>query len=197
MYLDLTLSISMDDPFVSLANMDQASLMSVGHIGTHLDTYLQTAIPPEFCVRPGKVFDLRPLAGRDADLSVLGDQTVDKGDFVIFCTGQLARYGYSTREYFTGSEFSQLSWELADHLISRQVSFIGVDAGGARQGDDHQILDHRAEDNGVYIIENIANVPRLVDEAAGHGFRVITGWTGLRGFSGLSCRVVAEFESDA
>ncbi|WP_144141097.1 cyclase family protein [Paraburkholderia sp. BCC1884] len=188
---DLTLSIDMNDPVVGKANMDQHSFMSAGHIGTHLDTYLQSTIPPEFCVRKGKVYDATAFAGRDVDLSVLDRQPPEAGDFAIFHTGFLEKYSYGTREYF--KDHPQLSWELIDHLIEKGVSFIGIDAAGVRRGDEHGVADRRAEEGGVYIIENLANIGRLAHSAKEGDFKVFTGWTGLRGFSGLSCRVIADF----
>ncbi|RKP57807.1 cyclase family protein [Pararobbsia silviterrae] len=187
---DLTLSIDMHDPVVGKANMDQHSFMSAGHIGTHLDTYLQTPIPPEFCVRNGKVYDATAFGSADVDLSVLDGQPVEAGDFAIFHTGFLEKHPYGTREYF--KDHPQLSWALIDHLIQRGVSFIGIDAAGVRRGDEHGVADRRAEEGGVYIIENLANIGGLARAAQAGSFRVFTGWTGLRGFSGLSCRVIAD-----
>lgn len=191
MLYDLTLSIDMNDPVVGKANMDQHSFMSAGHIGTHLDTYLQTPIPPEFCVRRGKVFDATAFEGCDVDISVLGDQSVEAGDFAIFHTGFLDKHGYGTREYF--KDHPQLSWELINHLIEAGVSFMGIDAAGVRRGDEHGVADRRAEAGGVYIIENLANIGVLAQAAHDSDFKVFTGWTGLRGYSGLSCRVIADF----
>jgi kynurenine formamidase len=128
----------------------------------------------------------------DIDRSVLGDHTVEQGDFVIFFTGFLALHGYGTPEYFNAHP--QLSWDLIDHLIDREVSFIGIDAAGVRRGDEHGVADRRAETGGTYIIENIDRVDLLSKAAATHDFKVFTGWTGLQGFSGLSCRVIADME---
>ncbi|MDR5761408.1 cyclase family protein [Caballeronia sp. LZ035] len=191
MLYDLTLSIDMNDPVVGKANMDQHSFMSAGHIGTHLDTYLQSPIPPEFCVRQGKVYDATRFAGRDVDLSVLEGQPAEAGDFAIFHTGFLEKHRYGTREYF--KDHPQLSWELIDHLIGAGVSFLGIDAAGVRRGDEHGVADRRAEEGGVYIIENLNNIGELARAAQDGDFRIFTGWTGLRGFSGLSCRVIADF----
>lgn len=150
MLLDLTLSIEMNDPVVGKANMDQNSFMSAGHIGTHLDTYLQSDIPLDYHARRGRVFDASAFAEKDIDSSVLIDQPVLAGDFVIFHTGFLDRFPYGTREYFR--DHPQLSWELIDLLIAKKVSFIGIDAAGVRRGEEHGMADRKSEGAGVYII---------------------------------------------
>ncbi len=195
MFLDLTLSIAMDDPVVGKASMDQNSFMSAGHVGTHLDSYLQTEIPTEFHSRPGKVVDATRYAdaGIDVGIDALATQTIERGDFVIFRTGHLGRTSYGTRDYF--ERHPQLSWEVIDFLIAREISFIGIDAAGVRRGDEHGVADRRAEDRGTYIIENIANVDQLWASASDRSFNVFTGWTGLKGFSGLQCRIIAAIPS--
>lgn len=190
MLLDLTLSIEMNDPVVGKANMDQNSFMSAGHIGTHLDTYLQSDIPLAYHARRGVVLDARGFGEADIDTSVLPDGAVEAGDFVIFHTGFLERFPYGTREYFR--DHPQLSWALIDLLIDKKVSFIGIDAAGVRRGEEHGVADRKSEGGGVYIIENLANTTALSEAAGDRSFKVFTGWTGLKGYSGLSCRVIAE-----
>jgi kynurenine formamidase len=193
MLLDLTLTIDMNDAVVGKANMDQHSFMSAGHIGTHLDTYLHIPIPTEFYQRKGKVYDATAFTNRDVDLSVLEGNPAEAGDFAIFNTGFLDKFPYGTREYF--KDHPQLSWELIDHLIKAKVSFIGIDAAGVRRGDEHGLADRRSEEGGVYIIENLNNIGKLRDAMVSRDFKIFTGWTGLKGFSGLSCRVIADVEA--
>jgi len=193
MLIDLSLHIDMNDPVVGKANMDQHSFMSAGHIGTHLDTYLQTPIPIDYHSRVGKVYDASQFRDKEVDLSVLDANPPEKGDFVIFHTGFLGEYSYGTREYF--KQHPQLSWELIDHLIAQEVSFIGIDTAGVRRSPEHVPADKRAEEHGVYIIENLNNIGALQQEAGKRNFRVFTGWTGLKGFSGLSCKVIADTAS--
>jgi kynurenine formamidase len=189
-YLDLTLSIDMNDPVVGKANMDQNSFMSAGHVGTHLDSYLQTDIPVQYHSRNGVVLDASGFGAMDIDTSILGEREVNAGDFVIFHTGFIERFAYGTREYFR--DHPQLSWELIDLLIARKVSFIGIDAAGVRRGEEHGMADRKSEAGGVYIIENLTNTSRLQATAGANTFKVFTGWTGLKGYSGLSCRVIAD-----
>jgi kynurenine formamidase len=114
---------------------------------------------------------------------------------VIFRTGLVDRYGFGAEYFATLSQHPALSWDLIDHLLGANVSFIGIDAPGVRQGDDHLVADKLAESGGTYIIENLANVDRLATTAADNAFRVFTGWTGFRSSSGLSCRVIADVEN--
>jgi kynurenine formamidase len=195
MLLDLTLSIDMNDPIIGKATTDQDSFMSNGHIGTHLDTYLQTPIPPDFHHRRGIVVDATEYTRRDVevDAAVLRNRDVRSGDFVIFYTGALETSGYGTKDYF--KDHPQLSWGLIDLLLEHQVSLIGLDAAGVRRPGEHKVADRKAEERGTYIIENINNVGELMRLAGDSEFSIFTGWTGFRGHSGLQCRVIADLQA--
>jgi kynurenine formamidase len=182
----------MNDPVVGKANMDQNSFMSHGHIGTHLDSYLQTKVPPEFHLRRGVVLDGSPWVEKDEEIetSILDGRDIQEGDFVIFYTGAINEYGYGTKDYF--KDHPQLGWDLINTLLEKKVSIIGLDAAGVRRGDEHGVADRLAEDQGAYIVENINNVDELLRLAGDREFKVFTGWTGFRGHSGLQCRVIAD-----
>ncbi|WP_170929039.1 cyclase family protein [Mycobacterium paraense] len=194
MLLDLTLAIDMNDPIIGKASTDQNSFMSNGHIGTHLDTYLQTPIPSEFHHRRGVVVDATSYVESDSEIevAVLRGRLIRPGDFVIFYTGAVEQAGYGTKAYFT--DHPQLSWELINLLVQKKVSFIGLDAAGVRRPGEHRVADQMAEEHGTYIIENINNVGELLRIAGNEDFTIFTGWTGFRGYSGLQCRVIADLQ---
>jgi hypothetical protein len=76
MLIDLTLSVDLEDPFLkkALANADQQSPRSNGHIGTHLDTYLGKPVPTEFHSRIGKVFDTTGFGAVTGQVADAGSQ---------------------------------------------------------------------------------------------------------------------------
>jgi kynurenine formamidase len=189
--------LNLTDPIVKLAEelgkarSDDQGKSSLGHLGTHLDTYLKQPIPLDRIQTVGKVFDATPFAesGKEIDESVLGGRTISPGDFPIFCTGWLGKHGYGSKHYFAHPEFS---WAFLESLYEMGPAFIGLDGAGVRRGDEHEDADHRAEKRGTYIIENIANVDELLTAAGDHDFTVFTGWTGMGGQTGYSCRIVAD-----
>lgn len=70
MYIDLTLSIDIQDPIIAKASADPDSYMSRGHIGTHLDVYGGQAFPPaRYCMRRGLLIDAREAEKKSASRS--------------------------------------------------------------------------------------------------------------------------------
>lgn len=59
---DLTLSLPTDHPAFEMMNRAAPGPWSSGHVGTHLDSLLQTAIPLDWMNRSGILIDARPWA---------------------------------------------------------------------------------------------------------------------------------------
>jgi kynurenine formamidase len=191
MFLDLTLAIDMNDPVVGKANQDQNSFMSQGHIGTHLDVYEGQGRPPaEYAVRRGIIVKVGEVGETEITEKVLEGYDVREGDFVIFHTGYLSKYSYGTRDYFRGHP--QMSWDFVETLAKMNLGFIGLDFAGLRRGDEHGPADVLVGRHGGFIVENMNRIGELYEAVGKNEFKMHTGWTGLLGFSGLSCRVVAE-----
>lgn len=190
MYIDMTLSIDIDDPVIGKASKDPSSYMSRGHIGTHLDVYNGQAIPPaDLCMTRGVVIDVSQVSGMDIGQEVLEGYNLHEVDFVIFYTGQLQKFVYGTKDYF--NDHPQLTWDFINYLADQKLAFIGLDFAGLRRGEEHGPADAIFADHGSYVIENLDNVDQLVKAAGTEPFTVLTGWTGFKGASGLSCRVIA------
>lgn len=190
MFVDLTLSIAQNDPVIGKASKDPGSYMSQGHIGTHLDVNFGHAMPPkEYCLRRGWVVDVSDKANVEIDESVLKDVDWSEGDFIMLHTGQTGKFTYGSKDYF--KDHPQLNWESIRSIASRKPSFIGLDFPGLRRGPEHNIADSICAEHGVYVIENLANLDRLLAESGSNAFEVVTGWTGFQGATGLSCRVTA------
>ena len=180
------LSLPPEKPRREDAGRREAELFRLGHYGTHLDRLLGSTIPLEYFESRALLFDIsgfsreRPVHSRDVALD-----TVREGDFILFHTGALLRNTYARKEYMT--EFIEFSWEVINALLQRKIRFIGLDARGLREGEEHREADTLCEESGVYVIENIVNTEQL---PPGEPFTLYTTWFDTRG-TGLPCRLVA------
>lgn len=107
--------------------------------------------------------------------------------FVLFHSGFIESEGYGTVSYFT--DHPQLSNELIDELVRKEISLIGVDFAGIRNGAEHTPKDQYCADRGVFIIENLCNLEKLLDLDE---FTVNTYPMNFSDVTGLPCRVIAE-----
>ena len=164
-------------------------MTALGHIGTHFDV-MNKEFPLENTKRCGKIVDVCSIRNRDIQIEDLRLVEINKHDFIIFYTGFLKEKSYGTRDYF--KTHPQLSEELIQYLIDKQVSLIGIDAAGVRRGAEHTKTDQYCADNGIFIIENLDNLDTLLSEAGNKPFTVYTFPINFEGMTGLPCRVVAE-----
>nr|WP_278337276.1 cyclase family protein [Clostridium diolis] len=160
-----------------------------GHIGTHLDV-MNGEFSLDNIITNGKIFDISHIKTGEVKLENLDLSDIKENDFVLFHSGILKQYGYGTKEYF--STYIELSDELVDYLINKKVSFIGVDMAGAKKPKDHHRIDLHCAEKRIFIIENLVNLDLLLKEAPKKSFTVYTFPTNMSGFSGLSCRVIAD-----
>ena len=193
MFIDLSLSLSTDNPIYSLVKMeDMTDPRSIGHVGTHLDTFLQVPIPLDWCERRGVLVDARSY-GAEVPQSAIAGFDIRPGDFVIFRTGWIEAVPYGTRAYFLGHP--RLDWSLIRALLGRKVSFIGIDAAGIRHGvkigDEHHQADVECEQSHCYVIENLANLSALPGSAK-EGFAVRLSWLQHQGASGVPVKVIVQ-----
>jgi kynurenine formamidase len=186
MYIDLSLPIS-DDCTGIQASAREESLMPSGHKGTHLDRLLNTKVPLEYVKSRALKFDVSKFtASHDVEPTDLAVDCIQAGDFVVLHTGCIERYGYASKAYM--EEHVALSWALIESLLARKIHFIGVDARGIRENQEHRRADELCERSGTYVIENINNTTML---PANVPFTIYAFCFDLGG-SGLPCRVIAE-----
>lgn len=159
----------------------------VGHLGTHFDV-MDKEFPLEYTRRRGIVFDVSAIRGRDVEIGDIGMEKVVKGQFVAFYTAYIEQESYGTRAYF--AEHPQLSHELIDALLDKEISIIGMDCSGIRRGREHTPKDQICADRGVFVVENLCGLRALL--SAGEGFVVHTYPVNYSGMTGLPCRVIAE-----
>lgn len=181
MLIDITLRIT---PKMITDAQGNEKLTLVGHLGTHFDV-MNKEFPLEYTRRKAVVFDVSAVKDRDIDISDIEISKVRKDMFVGFYTGFIEKTGYGGKVYFT--EHPQLSNELIDALLEKEISIIGVDFAGVRRGKEHTPKDQYCADHGVFIIENLCNLKAVTGECI-----INTYPMNYAEMTGLPCRVVAE-----
>lgn len=184
MLIDITLEIT---PKMAADAQSNDKIVLAGHLGTHFDV-MNKVFPLEYTRRSGVIFDVRGIRDRDVEVSDVDLSRVGRDMFVAFCTGYAEEETYGSKTYF--SQHPQLSDDLIEALVARQVSIIGVDCSGVRRGREHTPKDQYCADRGIFIVENLCNLPALL--AAGGSFTAHTYPMRYAGMTGLPCRVIAE-----
>lgn len=184
MLIDITLKIT---PEMLKAAQNEEKKSLAGHIGTHFDV-MDKEFPLEYTKRNGIAFDVSAVKGRDICSDDIDISGVEKDMFVAFYTGYIETEKYGIRVYF--SEHPQLSDELIDKLLEKEISIIGIDFAGVRRGKEHTPKDSYCADKGVFIIENLCNLKSILDTS--EHFTANTYPMNCTGLTGLPCRVIAE-----
>lgn len=185
MIIDLTTKCKMELIEPWLIRQENRHI-AMGHVGTHLDTYLKSEIPLEYFKRRGILVNTTAFSEtREIDKIDISGLDIREGDFVVFRTDRIKKV-YGTKEYF--ENHPQLSHELIEELCHRKISFIGIDTAGIRQGDEHTPADKLCEDNNIYVIENLTNLDKITT----NNFFVYTMWLDDKEATGLKCRVMCE-----
>lgn len=181
---DFTLKVTPKIEKKAKANLKKAS---AGHLGTHFDV-MNKEFPLEYTRRKGIVFDVSNITGRDIDIPDIDLDLVQKDMFVVFYTGFIESEGYGTKKYFT--DHPQVSNGLIDALLDKQISMIGIDFSGLRNGEEHTPTDYRCAERCVFNVENLCNLKTVAETG---GLCMINTYPlNFSGWTGLPCRVVAE-----
>lgn len=181
MYVDLTLSISVDKYFQS-----ESPAAKFGHTGTHIDISPTFKIDLKRFISRGKLIDVSHIRGRQIEIDDIKDQVeINKDDFVIIKTNWLEE-NYPTRNYFLDNP--ELSNNAVDFLISQKLNMIGIDAPGLVQRENHSKIDKLCLDHNILIVENLNNLDKLSQNT----FKVYCFPMNLSGQSGLPVRIIAE-----
>jgi len=184
--IDLTIDI---DELRWSEALEKRKMSAFGHLGTHLDI-MNKEFPLESTVLNGRIIDVSSVRERDIEIADADLADVVAGDFVLLYTGVLEEAGYGSEEY--SKSRVQLSKGLIETLVGRKVRMIGIDGPGIRRGVEHAPMDQYCADNGVLIVENLANLGDLCSSVGKGRFTVYTFPLRLKGATGLPCRVVAE-----
>ena len=187
--IDLTVEI--DESLWGNA-LEKRKMSAFGHLGTHLDV-MNKEFPLEKCVLKGRIIDVSSVRGKDIEIADAHFAAVSEGEFVLVHTGFLRQAGYGTEVY--AKNHPQISHSLIRFLVGQKVGMIGIDAAGVRRGAEHAPTDQYCADNGIFILENLANLDLLWSSAGNKSFTVYTFPLRLKGATGLPCRVIAEVDS--
>ena len=131
------------------------------------------------------MFDVSSVNGRDIEIADIDLDAVEPDMFVAFHTGYIDKVEYGSKEYF--APHPALSVELIDALLDKRVSIIGVDCAGVRTGKEHTLMDQHCADHGVFIVENLCNLDKVIGRCI-----INTYPMNFAEITGLPCRVVAE-----
>ncbi len=144
--------------------------------------------PLEYTERKGIIFDVSRVSDRDIDLCDINLNKIEKDMFVAFYSGYSEKKEYGSEGYF--SEHPQLSDDLIEALLEKEISVIGIDFAGVRRGKEHTPKDQHCADRGVFIVENLYNLKELLNTEK--SFIIATYPMNCVGISGLPCRVIAK-----
>ena len=128
------------------------------HTATHVDlVYPERRIAPERMIGPGMLIDASQSQRKVIDLvDVAGRVDVREGSFVFFRTGW-SEFAATGRYY----DHPELSSEVVEWLISKEVGAVGIDALGLGRGRRHGEYDRRLAAHDIYVIENLANLAAI------------------------------------
>lgn len=185
MLIDITLKITKSMLSESTVNENKAL---IGHVGTHFDV-MDEEFPLSYTKRKGIVFDVSGVTHRDICADDIDIEKVSADMFVAFYSGFIESVGYGESGYFT--VHPQLSDELIDALVEKGISIIGLDFAGIRRGKEHIPKDRYCAQHGVFVVENLLNLKRLLNYSS---FYVYTYPMSIGDITGLPCRVVAEVD---
>ena len=183
MLIDITLKIT---PKMATDAQGNEKITLAGHLGTHFDV-MNKEFPLEYTKRKAVVFDVSAICDRDIEPDDIDISKVSADMFVAFYTGYIHSFEYGTKEYFKGHP--QLSLELIDQLLEKDVSIIGIDCAGVRRGAEHTPTDQYCADRGAFVVENLYNLAAVCGKA---NLTIHTYPMSYSEMSGLPCRVVAE-----
>lgn len=188
MKIDLTLLVTPKLTEDAQKNLKKAL---TGHLGTHFDVMNKT-FPLEYTEREAIVFDISKNGDGETGVEEIDLSLVKENMFVAFYSGFIEKEGYGTQRYFRAHP--SLSQELIQALIDRQISIIGVDFAGVRNGAEHTPADQKCADHGVFIVENLCNLQSLLNGQTHATFKAYTFPMNFSGMTGLPCRVIGETE---
>ena len=184
MFYDITLKIT---PQLIKDAQGNEKKSLVGHLGTHFDVMNQE-FPLEYLHLPAVFFCVK--GNKNIQVCDIDISQIKKGMFVGFYTGFIEDVGYGNAVYF--KEHPELSKELIDILIEKEVAIIGIDCAGIRRGKEHTLTDQRCADHDVFVVENLCHLSQIVQNQSYQHCYVNTYPVNYEQITGLPCRVVAE-----
>ena len=133
----------------------------LGHIGTHMDCYMEAPRYKEY-VTDAVVVDCRNGLPADEYFNNLDIE----GKALVLYTGNMATNDYATKDFFMFD--MKLNWDSLAALLYNHPKFILIDSHGLGMFSQHRLFDMECEKNGCFLImclmlegEEILNIKKL------------------------------------
>lgn len=155
------LHLQLSDEDLAHLELDAKETERHGHIGTHMDCYMEAPRHKEY-VTDAIVIDCREGLPGDEYFKRLDVE----GKALILYTGNMATNGYATKDFFMFD--MKLNWDSLATLLYNHPKFILIDSHGLGMFSQHRLFDMECEKNGCFLImclmlegEEILNVKKL------------------------------------
>ena len=160
-------------------------LSVAAHTATHVDlVFADNRIEPERMIGRGKLIVVTQSPGSEIQLDDIEHQVeIESGDFVFFRTDWSRFVG--TEEYYNHPE---LSPEVVQWLVSKQINAVGIDALGLGRARRHGEYDRLLVKNNIFVIENLANLSAIPRRE----FKVYCFPLNIENVDAIPARVVVE-----
>ena len=150
----------------SVGEYESTMISFSAHTATHVDlVFTEKRIDPERMIGTGKLIDVakdfgelsRAVSGGEIRLDDVKHQVeIESGDLVFFRTDWSEFVG--TMKYY---DHPELSLEVVQWLVSKNINAVGIDALGLGRGRRHGEYDRLLARNNIFVIENLANLSAI------------------------------------
>lgn len=155
------LHLQLSDEDLAQFELDAKETERLGHIGTHMDCYMEAPRYKEY-VTDAVVVDCRNGLPADEYFNNLDI----KGKALVLYTGNMATNDYATKDFFMFD--MKLNWDSLAALLYNHPKFILIDSHGLGMFSQHRLFDMECEKNGCFLImclmlegEEILNIKKL------------------------------------
>ena len=155
------LHLQLSDEDLAQFELDAKETERLGHIGTHMDCYMEAPRYKEY-VTDAVVVDCRNGLPADEYFNNLDIE----GKALVLYTGNMATNDYATKDFFMFD--MKLNWDSLAALLYNHPKFILIDSHGLGMFSQHRLFDMECEKNGCFLImclmlegEEILNIKKL------------------------------------
>lgn len=139
------LHLQLSDEDLTRLELDAKEMERRGHIGTHMDCYMEAPRQKEY-VTDVVVADCRNGLPEDEYFKQLDIE----GKALMLYTGNTAANGYATKDFFMYD--MKLSWDSLNALLHNHPRFILIDSHGLGMFSQHRLFDLECERHGCFLI---------------------------------------------
>lgn len=186
--MEVNLTFEINSEIYKKANINEKKVAS-GHVGTHFDV-MNKKIESDHLIKKAIVFDVSLIKDRDINISDIEIELVNKDIAIFFYTGFIEKVEYGSKKYFTNHP--EIDNGLIDYLLEKNISIIGLDFAGIRRGREHTKKDQYCANRGVFIIENLCNLNKVLKNKTNATFKCNIYIENITNATGLPCKVTAE-----